>query len=147
MGRGGARTDDPGVRATAPGGGTPDRGAARRRAGLPVYRLHERSRRRARGGAQDERDLHRGAPVMRVLLALLAVLSPGGAAVSELIRVDSLVQVPMRDGVKLYADVYRPRREGKFPVLVVRTPYGVQRDGMHETKIRFARRGYAVVVE
>jgi len=53
----------------------------------------------------------------------------------------------MRDGVKLYADIYRPRREGKFPVLVVRTPYGVQRDGMHESKIRFAQRGYAVVIQ
>ena len=27
-----------------------------------------------------------------------------------------------RDGVKLYADVYRPDASGKFPVLVVRTP-------------------------
>src|SRR5437764_3830061 len=65
----------------------------------------------------------------------------------EEILFDRHLATPMRDGVKLYADVYRPRREGKFPVLVVRTPYGVQRDGMHETKIRFARRGYAVVVQ
>ena len=60
---------------------------------------------------------------------------------------ESLVPVPMRDGTRLYADIYRPRREGKFPVLVVRTPYGVQRDGMHETKVKFAQRGYAVVVQ
>src|SRR4030095_5239598 len=53
----------------------------------------------------------------------------------------------MRDGVKLYADIYRPQREGKFPVLVVRTPYGVQRDGMHESKVGFAQQGYAVVVQ
>jgi uncharacterized protein len=32
--------------------------------------------------------------------------------------------VPMRDGVKLYADLYPPAREGKFKVLIVRTPYG-----------------------
>ena len=66
---------------------------------------------------------------------------PEDQAISEVIRIDSRVAVPMRDGVKLYADIYRPRREGKFPVLVVRTPYGVQRDGMHEPKIRFAQRG------
>src|SRR2546425_12990669 len=72
---------------------------------------------------------------------------PGTSAVSETIRIDSLVPVAMRDGVRLYADIYRPRRDGKFPVLVVRTPYGVQRDGVHETKIRFAQRGYAVVVQ
>ena len=85
------------------------------------------------------------------LLAIL-ILAPSGVssndqAISEAIRIDGRVPVPMRDGVKLYADVYRPRREGKFPVLVVRTPYGVQRDGMHEPKIRFAQRGYAVVVQ
>ena len=39
----------------------------------------------------------------------------------------------MRDGVKLYGDLYRPARDGKFPVLVVRTPYGVQRDGVHQS--------------
>lgn len=53
----------------------------------------------------------------------------------------------MRDGVKLFADVYRPRREGRFPVIITRTPYGVQRDGMHEAVIKFAQHGYAVVVQ
>ncbi len=55
-------------------------------------------------------------------------------------------EVPMRDGAKLYADVYLPRAEGRYPVLVVRTPYGVQRDGVHETMMKFAQRGYAVVM-
>ena len=36
--------------------------------------------------------------------------------VTEKIRIDSNVVVPMRDGIKLYADVYRPARPGKFPV-------------------------------
>ena len=71
----------------------------------------------------------------------------GDEVVSELIRVEGRVPVPMRDGVKLYADIYRPRSEGKFPVLVIRTPYGVQRDGMQEPRIRFAQRGYAVLIQ
>ena len=71
----------------------------------------------------------------------------GSEVLLELIRVEGRVPVAMRDGVKLYADIYRPRREGKFPVLVVRTPYGVQRDGMHESKIRFAQSGFAVVIQ
>lgn len=33
------------------------------------------------------------------------------------------VAAKMRDGVALYADVYRPRADGKFPVLLTRTPY------------------------
>jgi len=63
------------------------------------------------------------------------------------IRVDRYQAVAMRDGVKLYADVYRPAAPGKYPVLVVRTPYGTQRDGMHENLIKFAQRGYAVVTQ
>jgi putative CocE/NonD family hydrolase len=32
-------------------------------------------------------------------------------------------RVPMRDGVELSADVYRPARPGRYPVLLTRTPY------------------------
>lgn len=80
-------------------------------------------------------------------LLLLAPLLAGVRPVTEKIRIASNVAVPMRDGVKLYADIYRPDREGRFPVIVVRTPYGKQRDGMHESKIGFAQRGYAVLVQ
>lgn len=89
-------------------------------------------------------------PLFFSLLTALVLLPARWASsqiLSELVRVEGRVPVTMRDGVKLYADIYRPRREEKFPVLVVRTPYGVQRDGMHETKIRFAQYGYAVVVQ
>ena len=32
-------------------------------------------------------------------------------------------RIPMRDGVTLSADVYRPGAEGRFPVILTRTPY------------------------
>src|SRR5688572_391244 len=58
------------------------------------------------------------------------------------------VAVPMRDGVVLRADVYRPAGAGKFPVLVFRTPYGkhdaAHSDGIHEKAVA---RGYAVVMQ
>ena len=63
------------------------------------------------------------------------------------IMIEPHVVVPMRDGVKLYADVYRPSAPGKYPTIVVRTPYGVQRDGVHQNLIRFAQNGYAVVMQ
>ncbi len=63
------------------------------------------------------------------------------------IRIDRHQAVPMRDGVRLYADVYRPAAEGRWPTLVVRTPYGVQRDGVHAAMIRFAQNGYAVLIQ
>ena len=67
--------------------------------------------------------------------------------VLEEVRIDRYLAAPMRDGVKLYGDLYRPKRDGKFPVLIVRTPYGVQRDGVHQNMIEFAQRGYAVLVQ
>ena len=67
--------------------------------------------------------------------------------ISERVRIVSNIPVPMRDGVKLYADLYRPAQKNRFPVLIVRTPYGKQREGIHKTKIQFAQRGYAVLVQ
>jgi predicted acyl esterase len=34
------------------------------------------------------------------------------------------VPIPMRDGVRLYADIYKPPVQGKFPVVLIRLPYG-----------------------
>ncbi|HEY3159009.1 MAG TPA: CocE/NonD family hydrolase, partial [Vicinamibacterales bacterium] len=34
------------------------------------------------------------------------------------------VVIPMRDGVRLRADILRPSSDGRFPTLVYRTPYG-----------------------
>jgi predicted acyl esterase len=33
------------------------------------------------------------------------------------------IMIPMRDGVKLATDVYRPEREGKWPILLTCHPY------------------------
>ena len=33
------------------------------------------------------------------------------------------VQIPMRDGQSLAADVYLPKGGGKFPVVLIQTPY------------------------
>ena len=32
------------------------------------------------------------------------------------------LRIPMRDGVCLYGALYRPAREGRFPVLLMRIP-------------------------
>jgi putative CocE/NonD family hydrolase len=61
------------------------------------------------------------------------------------VKVERGVAVPMRDGVKLSTDVYRPEGDGQVPVILIRTPYKkeVQElDGMY-----YARRGYAVAVQ
>src|SRR5881628_2237696 len=66
------------------------------------------------------------------------------------IVVERNVPVPMRDGVVLRADIYRPEVPGRFPTLVLRTPYG--KDGLLEsgeepTLSRAPRAGYALVVQ
>src|SRR5262249_51957511 len=59
------------------------------------------------------------------------------------------VMIPMRDGVRLAADLYRPARDGKpvdgrFPTLLTRTPYG-KGDGRSAEGLYYAARGYNVV--
>lgn len=53
------------------------------------------------------------------------------------------VQAPMRDGVRLMADVFRPKSEGAFPAILQITPYN--KSGQAGRARRFAARGYVVV--
>ena len=53
------------------------------------------------------------------------------------------VAVPMRDGVVLRANVFRPDRGGPYPALVMRTPYGKRDSGMD----RYVKAGYIVVAQ
>jgi putative CocE/NonD family hydrolase len=61
------------------------------------------------------------------------------------VLVDSNVGVPMRDGVELATDIYRPNASGPHPVILVRTPYKKE---MTELQARFyTRRGYVFAVQ
>ena len=53
------------------------------------------------------------------------------------------VDVAVRDGTKLRANVWRPDAEGRFPSLLMRTPYGKPQGGLD----RYVRAGYAVVAQ
>ena len=55
--------------------------------------------------------------------------------------------VPMRDGVRLSADVFLPDRDGPFPTIVTRTPYESGRDAFLDVAAYWARRGFAFVVQ
>ena len=52
----------------------------------------------------------------------------------------------MRDGVHLSADIYRPDTAGRFPGLLVVTPYNNQWEIYVSQAEHFARRGYAVAL-
>jgi putative CocE/NonD family hydrolase len=58
--------------------------------------------------------------------------------------------VPMRDGVKLATDIYRPARngsaaEGKFPVILERTPYN--KDSISVAANHYVPHGYVLVAQ
>ncbi|MBT3547376.1 MAG: CocE/NonD family hydrolase [Flavobacterium sp.] len=68
--------------------------------------------------------------------------------------VDQKVMMPMRDGVRLATDIYRPKGNGNYPIIFSRTPYNFNSWGDGEQKTRTAKRafdyvkkGYAYVVQ
>jgi putative CocE/NonD family hydrolase len=81
---------------------------------------------------------------MRAVVMVLAALLAGCSGM----MVERNVSVPMRDGVVLRADVYRPRGAGPFPVLVYRTPYGKDSAAKeYRTHVEAVKRNYAVILQ
>src|SRR5262245_55172612 len=89
--------------------------------------------------------------------ALLAILSPAFAqaqppAASDYsparfeVRSSRGHQVRVRDGVRLSVDLHLPAAEGRFPALLVHTPYNNNAPGWTARARWFARRGYAMAV-
>ena len=55
------------------------------------------------------------------------------------------VKATMRDGTVLLADVYRPGGEGRYPVLLQRTPYN--KSGGVDSGYRMAAAGYVAIIQ
>jgi len=80
---------------------------------------------------------------LAVCLALAAAASS-----AESLRFERDLEVRMRDGVVLRADVLRPDRPGRLPALLVRTPYGKTWERSDDSfAVRAARAGYVVVFQ
>lgn len=82
-----------------------------------------------------------------LLLGGVAAAQPPQAGDYSPVQFKVLVEkdrsAPMRDGVELKLDVYRPDAEGKFPAVLLQTPYG--KSGQAGRSQNFASRGYVVV--
>jgi uncharacterized protein len=68
--------------------------------------------------------------------------------------IDQKVMMPMRDGVRLATDIYRPKGNAKVPIVFSRTPYNFNTWGDGEMRTRgleaaydAVQRGYAYVVQ
>lgn len=82
------------------------------------------------------------------LICLLLVQAQWAAGAEFLLEEN--VMVPMRDGVQLATDIYRPARAGKaveeaLPVILTRTPYNKR--GARTAAEYFAKNGYVFVAQ
>jgi putative CocE/NonD family hydrolase len=73
------------------------------------------------------------------------------AAAPPSTSIDIVIQydVPMktRDGITLYADIYRPKSADKFPVILMRTPYDKSVSWAVSSVFQIVPRGYAVIIQ
>jgi uncharacterized protein len=75
-----------------------------------------------------------------------AVPSPGPASLEDIV-VQHDVPMRTRDGVTLYADIYRPTSPGKFPVILMRTPYDKSVNWAVSPAHKMVQRGYVVIIQ
>tara|TARA_B110000046_G_scaffold22386_1_gene21048 strand:- start:9898 stop:11781 length:1884 start_codon:yes stop_codon:yes gene_type:complete len=72
----------------------------------------------------------------------------------EIAFVDQKVMMPMRDGIRLATDVYRPKTDEKVPIIFSRTPYnfnswvdGKEKTRAYQSAYQAVKRGYAYVIQ
>lgn len=89
--------------------------------------------------------------ILLVIFTFLIAVDQANAQIDifeELDRIaiiDQKVMVPMRDGIRLATDIYRPKTDKKVPVIFSRTPYNFNSWGDGEQKTRTAEKAYEVV--
>lgn len=91
-----------------------------------------------------------GRLVWRILVMCAVVsLAPWAARAQQIYEVITQNGVPMktRDGVTLHADIYHPKAEGQFPVILMRTPYDKSVGWAVSPAYQIAAHGYVVVVQ
>ncbi|WP_295832251.1 CocE/NonD family hydrolase [uncultured Winogradskyella sp.] len=64
---------------------------------------------------------------------------------SEIAIIDQKVMMPMRDGIRLASDIYRPKTNERVPIIFSRTPYNFNSWGDGEQRTRTAQRAYEAV--
>lgn len=76
------------------------------------------------------------------------------AELAQIAVIDQKIMMPMRDGVRLCTDIYRPKSDEPVPIIFSKTPYNFNswRDGKESTRsyrqaLEAVKRGYAYVVQ
>lgn len=65
------------------------------------------------------------------------------------VTIERKIPCVLRDGVTLFADIYRPAGQGEYPVLLMRQPYGrkIASTVSHAHPVWYASQGYMVVIQ
>ncbi len=79
------------------------------------------------------------------LVTALAVAAFGGAQAQIVNRFG--LAIPMRDGVKLVANLWIPAPTGRHPTILLRTPYGRNPQFRRYSLDKYVKAGYAVVLQ
>jgi putative CocE/NonD family hydrolase len=79
------------------------------------------------------------------LVSVTIVAQHATAADPYTVTVERGIAVKMRDGIVLHADIYRPKADGTFPVLLERTPY--DKNNSSGFGLRAAAQGYVLIVQ
>ncbi len=82
---------------------------------------------------------------LRTLVALISISIAASASTPEIVKRLN-VKVPMQDGMRLAANLFLPAESGRFPTILVRTPYN-KGDDLSPNFRAFVDHGYAMVVE
>jgi uncharacterized protein len=95
----------------------------------------------------------RAASLLVFTFAAVCLISPqllssqAAPPVPSNIAVQYDVPMKTRDGVILHADIYHPNSPGKFPVILMRTPYDKSVDWAVAPIFRMVPRGYVVIIQ
>src|SRR5271165_188431 len=88
---------------------------------------------------------HRKTVLYAAVLGFIFTASLLQAAEPYAVTIERGVTATMRDGTILRADIYRPKTDGQFPVLLQRTPYN--KSNGTSFGLNAAARGYVVVIQ
>ncbi|HYK48362.1 MAG TPA: CocE/NonD family hydrolase, partial [Terriglobales bacterium] len=85
------------------------------------------------------------ASLLQFSQTLGAQVAPASSASDIVVQHD--VPMKTRDGVTLYADIYRPNSPGKFPVILMRTPYDKSVNWAVAPVFKMVPRGYVIILQ
>jgi putative CocE/NonD family hydrolase len=89
--------------------------------------------------------------ILHTILMIFAVVLSAAHCVraqqSYAVIAQSGVPMKTRDGVTLYSDIYRPKADGRFPVILMRTPYDKSVGWAVAPAYQVVTHGYVVIVQ